>query len=586
MTKILILPFQIDRSIADLGYLSDGVFEELTELITNTSNIKTTSRSTSFYLLNNPLPAVEIRERYAIDFIIEGNISYKQEHYKLTTRLFKTVNDELLLTNSSDFNLEKWTQPLDELANTIVTAINGKKQPVNTSLEDTSKAREYYLRGIYHWHRYTHAEMLFAIKFFKRSLKENEDFALSYAALADCYSVIGAMGYENPLPAFELAKEHVHKALLLNDKRSDSYVSAAFVNVFSSRNFTQAKINLVQALKLNADNVKAHHAFAMYYVHKGDFINAEKHSAITIKLDPLALPHYSMMIRIQIYLKKYQEAIDYTNAVVNIDNEYANPLREYYAYANLFLGNLETAIADFKTCLERDKTNPMFMAHLSYAYAKANFHEESRNLEETIHGLDIKKDTGVLAYALAIVKIGQRDYKAFFKYSEKAVQLGIGIFPAELKCNPIFAEVREDKRYQEILKKCNLFDEVPSFQKERKLSTIIDIKSNTSDSLALDPQDISFVTASDNYCTVYWYDAGILKNKMLRQTLKNVEEQLVSFKNIVRCHKTFMVNLHQELTITGNARAHFLESRSLPIRIPLSRAKSKSILLLLDKYQE
>ena len=143
---------------------------------------------------------------------------------------------------------------------------------------------------------------------------------------------------------------------------------------------------------------------------------------------------------------------------------------------------------------------------------------------------------------------------------------------------------RSDSRFQKILKQCNLSDEIVSFQKNRKLASIINIKSNTSETLAVDPQDISFVEASDNYCTIYWYDSGILKNKMLRQTLKNIEEQLTSFKNIVRCHKTFMINLHQELKITGNARAHFIESRSLPIRIPISRSKSKSIKLLLDKH--
>ena len=583
MKKILILPYKLDNQLKDLDYLSEGIFEELTQLITNTSNLRTTSRSTSFYLLNNPRPTTEIKDLYDIDFIIEGNIKSKQGIFQVSTRLFRTTNEELVLNESSVFNLEKWTQPLKTLANSIIVAINGKKPNIKESLDDNTKAREFYLRGMYHWHRYTHAEMLLSIKFFKRSIKENKSFALSHAALADCYSIIGAMGYEEPIQAFKLAKEYVNNALLLNDKRSDSYVSAAFVNIFYSRNFPQAKINLEQALKLNTENVKAHHVFAMYYIHKGDFINAEKHSAITIKLDPLALPHYSMMIRIQIYLKKYQYAIDYINAAVNIDSQSAIALKEYNAYANLFLGNLETAIADFKTNLEQDNNNPLAMAHLSYAYSKANFHQESRDIERRIYNLNIKNDTGVIAYALAIVKIGQLDYKAFFKYSEKAVRLGIGIFPAELKCNPIFAEVREDPRFQKILKLCNLSDEISSFQKNRKLASIINIKSNTSETLTVDPQDISFVEASDNYCTIYWYDSGILKNKILRQTLKNIEKQLAAFKNIVRCHKTFMVNLHQELTITGNARAHFIESRSLPIRIPISRSKSKSIAILLDK---
>jgi len=517
-----------------------------------------------------------MKERYDIDYIIEGNVKNNDGDYQISTRLFTTSNEELLLNELTNFNLEKWIQPLESIANKIIVAINGGKTSQKHKREDKSKAREFYLRGLFHWHRYTHLEMLLAIQFFEKSIKENDTFAESYAALADCYSIIGLMGYEQPITAFKLARKFVNKALLLNDKRSDSYVSASFVEIFYNRNFQQAKINLAQALKLNSKNVKAHHVFAMYYIHKGDFINAEKHSAITIKLDPLALPHYSMMIRIQIYLKKYQYAIDYINAAMNIDSQ-SVALKEYRGYTNLFLGNLETTIADFKTNLEQDNNNPLAMAHLSYAYSKANFHQESRDIERRIYNLNIK------TYALAIVKIGQLDYKAFFKYSEKAVQLGIGIFPTELKCNPIFAEVREDPRFQKILKQCNLSDEISSFDKKRKLASIINIKSNTSETLTVDPQDISFIEASDNYCTVYWYDSGILKNKILRQTLKNVEEQLLPFNNIVRCHKTFMVNLNQELTITGNARAHFLESRSLPIRFPISRSKSKSIAILLDK---
>ena len=171
MNKILILPFNIDNSIADLNYLSDGIFEELTNIITTTSNLKTTSRSTSFFLLNNPTPTIEIKKRYQIDFIIEGNIKYNEGTYQLSTRLFKTDNEELLLNNSSEFNLEKWTQPLDALAIDIIAVIKEGKLDKKNTIEDHSKAREYYLRGMYHWHRYTHEEMLLAIGFFKKSIK-------------------------------------------------------------------------------------------------------------------------------------------------------------------------------------------------------------------------------------------------------------------------------------------------------------------------------------------------------------------------------------------------------------------------------
>ncbi len=291
MTKILILPYRIDQSINDLEYLSEGIFEELTQLISSKSTITTTSRSTSMYLLNNPKATIEIKNTYAIDYFVEGRIKKKQGVYYISTHLFKTTNEELVLNESVVFDMDKWTTPLNAIANNIIKVINGKNLDLEETQTDNTKAREYYLRGIYHWHRYTHSEMLLSIKFFKKSIKENKSFALSHAALADSYSVIGAMAYEEPIQAFKLAQTYVNNALLLNNKRSDSYVSAAFVNIYYNRNFPQAKVNLEQALKLNINNVKAHHVFAMYYIHKGDFIQAEKHSAITIKLEPLALQY-------------------------------------------------------------------------------------------------------------------------------------------------------------------------------------------------------------------------------------------------------------------------------------------------------
>ncbi|MBL4709928.1 MAG: LytTR family transcriptional regulator DNA-binding domain-containing protein [Flavobacteriales bacterium] len=584
MTKILILPYTISKVINDLDYLSEGILEELTQLISTNSKLIPSSRSTSIYLLNNPIPPSEIKERYNIDFIIEGSVKLKDGVYQISTRLFKTANEELLLNNQTEINLEKWAQPLNSISNKIIAAINGKKINLKESSNDNSIAKQQYLRGIYHWHRYSYSEILLAIGLFKRSIKENEKFALPYAALADCYCIIGMMGYEQPIQAFKLAKEFVSKSLLLNNKRSDSYVSAAFVNIYYTRNLAQAKINLEQALKLNGKNIKAHHIMAMYYIHKGDFLKAEEHSTITIKLDPLALPHFAMIIRIQIYLKKYQEALNYIDIAMNIDNQ-SSSLKEYRGYANLFLGNLESSIADFTEMLEDKKDNPMAMAHLSYAYSKAGFYQESKEQEHSIKELNVKNDTGVIAYAMAIVKLGQSDFKAFFKHANKAVDLGIGVFPAELKCNPIFSEVQEHHAFQVILEQCNLSDKKSGFARNRKPDSVINLVSNTSETLTIDPQDISFIEANDNYCTIYWHESGILKNKMLRLTLKSMEKQLVELENIVRCHKSFMVNLNQELTITGNARASFIKGRSLPIRISISRSKSKSIALLLNKFQ-
>ncbi len=120
--KILILPYHLDNKLRDLEYLSEGILEELLSLVATNSNVKTTSRTTSLYLKNNPLPLNEIKERYNVDVVVEGNIKEKDGSYLISTRLFDTTKDEQILSKQSPISLEKWTQPLDKLVHEILSS--------------------------------------------------------------------------------------------------------------------------------------------------------------------------------------------------------------------------------------------------------------------------------------------------------------------------------------------------------------------------------------------------------------------------------------------------------------------------------
>ena len=85
----------------------------------------------------------------------------------------------------------------------------------------------------------------------------------------------------------------------------------------------------------------------------------------------------------------------------------------------------------------------MYLAYLGYAYSKIGFYAEARSIETRINALDIKKDTGVYDYALAILKLGQNNIKEFFIHLEKAVAFGVGFLPGELLNNPIFNDIKK-----------------------------------------------------------------------------------------------------------------------------------------------
>jgi len=71
-------------------------------------------------------------------------------------------------------------------------------------------------------------------------------------------------------------------------------------------------------------------------------------------------------------------------------------------------------------------------------------------------------------------------------------------------------------------------------------------------------------------------DDDSIVEKLLRVTLKNIENQIVD-SNIVRCHRSFIINMKVKYTILGNSNGYRLKSKLLKPTIPISRSLGKEI---------
>ena len=75
-----------------------------------------------------------------------------------------------------------------------------------------------------------------------------------------------------------------------------------------------------------------------------------------------------------------------------------------------------------------------------------------------------------------------------------------------------------------------------------------------------------------NYSTVYWQNEMGTQKELLRLTLLNFLEKVAADKNILRCHKSYIVNLDKVENVHGNARSLMLEIERLDFEIPVSRS--------------
>lgn len=93
----------------------------------------------------------------------------------------------------------------------------------------------------------------------------------------------------------------------------------------------------------------------------------------------------------------------------------------------------------------------------------------------------------------------------------------------------------------------------------------------------------SFICAQavgGNYLSLFWISDNHLKKEMVRMTLQEILEVFRDSDQIVRCHKSYVVNLSNINNFEGNARSLVLQMNGLDFDIPVSRSFPREQLLM------
>ncbi|QTD36337.1 LytTR family transcriptional regulator DNA-binding domain-containing protein [Polaribacter batillariae] len=119
-----------------------------------------------------------------------------------------------------------------------------------------------------------------------------------------------------------------------------------------------------------------------------------------------------------------------------------------------------------------------------------------------------------------------------------------------------------------------------SIEKEAKIEIFSD---NKKESIKIRIEELVYITSQGNYACFFLLKNNVLKEKILRVTLTQISKKFADNCNILRCHKSYIVNTKFIKGISGNARGYLLKSDIIPFDVPVSRKFSKQSLLKLVK---
>ena len=113
--------------------------------------------------------------------------------------------------------------------------------------------------------------------------------------------------------------------------------------------------------------------------------------------------------------------------------------------------------------------------------------------------------------------------------------------------------------------------------REVELKTITLKGDNKNDEINTAPHHILFIKSSDNYCEIIIQEGASTSRKLLRVSLSGLLKQLPEKTIILRCHRSYAVNLQNIQHYSGNAGGLQLSLHTIDIKIPVSRSYVKVI---------
>lgn len=105
----------------------------------------------------------------------------------------------------------------------------------------------------------------------------------------------------------------------------------------------------------------------------------------------------------------------------------------------------------------------------------------------------------------------------------------------------------------------------------------ITLRGATKDVVTVCPENILYIEVSGNYVDIFHTEGDKIRHKLLRSTIRQMEDELTDYPAFIRCHRAFIVNVNRIRHVSGNAQGYKLSLQGTNEQIPVSRTYMKNL---------
>lgn len=293
---IAVLPF-VNLS-GDIGneYFSDGISEEILNLLTKLPQLKVASRTSSFFFKGKDMDIPTIAAKLRVGTILEGSVRRVSNRVRITAELVDAESDSHLWSEIYDRELEDVFAIQENIARSIVEALQVTLSPkerraIQYVATANVQAYDDYLRGRRYFYAWTRRDSLRAIEMYKRAIASDPKYAAAWAGLADAYS----MRYrflEADAVYVGKALEASARALELDPDSAEAHASRGLALYISKRN-EEAERHFETAIVISGN---AFEPYFLYGACSSSSRNFEKAARLFIRASEISPADYLPLV--------------------------------------------------------------------------------------------------------------------------------------------------------------------------------------------------------------------------------------------------------------------------------------------------
>jgi TolB-like protein/Flp pilus assembly protein TadD len=424
-------------------YFSDGITEELLNLLARVPKLRVIARTSSFAFKGQNLEIPEIARRLHVAAVLEGSVRKSGDKVRITAQLIRALDGSHLWSETYDRTLDDIFKVQDEIASEVVSQLKIKLlRAAPTAKPVDGRAYALFLQAREVARQGTAEGFQQAIALYRQALAIDPNQSAAWTGLADVYCN-QQYQYERPVDeATPLAREALEHALAVDPDYAPAHAQLGWIAIFQ-HDLGAAARHIEHALTLDPRSTDVIDIAAILARRLGRYEQAVEIGRYLLAHDPVSPTGWDDFGYALLYAGHRDEALAAFRKVLQLSPRFVG---QHWNFAALLAqdGDARGAMTEAE-----QESDPQYRL---YALCAAHFVVGDKAKSDALLSEAIERYGATSAYSIALLAALRGENDLSFEWLEKAAQHGepdLGAIPAY----PTFNKLHGDPRWLPYLRK-------------------------------------------------------------------------------------------------------------------------------------